>query len=435
MSRGYIYLLVEESFREMQSRLLIAIRAVQLGYDVVIGPQWALQSQAKTLPNGVALFKGNNSIQVQNMAAMRTAGHAIASIEEEVLGLIDESRILAHYDPNVVEHCDLILAQGAFQKNCLERRFPQFIGRTDITGNPRLDLLRAPLDRSIRESANTIRAQRGAFVLANSNYSSVNPVQGDTLTNFGGWVQAGFVDLDIPEDTDYYLSYCNWERENFHALLTFLGQAAHGNLAGRLVLRPHPAESVRRWREGLRNDNRIDIVEDRDHLAWIAASAVLVHTSCTTGLEAAILGTPALNIVTGDSRWPTYYAAGIANTCIANTMDAVSMAKALVNNPNNYSAGRELPPALKDHLLIEETSAAEKVAYALAQLHDKSQFSSLEQLDIADNRLARWQRKKFDVDIGVTRGHMNEFLLLLNIEEKIHIEELPGSSLLVRQLP
>jgi hypothetical protein len=71
----------------MQSRLLIAIYAARQGYSVVMGPQWALQRQAETLPKGVVLFKGNNTIQVTNIAAMRAAGHAVASLEEEVLGL------------------------------------------------------------------------------------------------------------------------------------------------------------------------------------------------------------------------------------------------------------------------------------------------------------------------------------------------------------
>ena len=218
------------------------------------------------------------------MAVMRAAGHAIASIEEEVLGLIDESRILANYDPDVVHYCDLILAQGVFQKASLERRFPRLIGRAETTGNPRLDLLRAPLDHYIRQSANAIRAQRGAFVLANSNYSSINPVHGDALTGFSGWLQGGFADPDVPADTEYFVSYCNWERENFQALLAFLGQAVEGDLAGQVVLRPHPAESVWRWQEGLRNDNRIEIVEDSDHLAWIDASSALVHASRASSL-------------------------------------------------------------------------------------------------------------------------------------------------------
>jgi len=366
------------------------------------------------------------------MARMRAAGHRVASIEEEVLGLIDEGRILSAYDPRVGRYCDLALAQGPFQRACLERRHPELAGKVAVTGNPRLDLLRQPLNTSVLRTAARIRERRGRFILVNSNYSSINPIRSDVLTGYRGWIQAGFLDPDAPADIEEFLSHCGWERENLRALLGFLDQATRGPLAGRVVLRPHPSESIRRWRDGFGDDSRVEIVQDSDHLAWIAASAGLVHTSCTTGLEATLLGTPSLNIVTGDWPWSHHYATMIASRAFTTIPDAVAAAVTCFNEAGDHSPRPDPPSELHAHYLIDTVSAAQRVAEALAALHVGTGFQDADPLDLADHALSDWQARKYSVTADEARGMLNEFVAALGTREPLAVEELAGASLLVR---
>lgn len=467
-SRGILYLLVEESAREMPARLLIAIQAARLGFEVVIGPQWALVAQARRLPPGVVLFKGNNRIQVDNMARMRAAGHAIASIEEEVLGLISEARIVEQYDRRIGAVCDLLLCQGDFQRDCLTRAFPGFAGAIETTGNPRLDFLRAPLNArtlAAAEAIRTARADRGPFILINSNYSSINPKHGDTLTNFRGWVQAGFVDLENQGDIDEYLDFCGWERQNLRALLRFFRAAGERGLGGRMVLRPHPAEATWRWREGLVGDiglgdnetGGIEIVEDGDHLAWIAASALLVHTSCTTGLEAAILGAPAINLDAASGPRSSDFGSYVANPRVTDPSAAAALAQARLDAPDQARAAAKPAPGWAEHWCVEETSAAEKIAHRLADLRDRRGLDGARDgggdgakdgrldgddgrdwdggggaLSLDDAGLTSWQVQKFAPDPAVVQNDLTEFLSMLGIPETVVLETLPGSSFLLR---
>jgi len=430
--RGMIYLLVEESAREMQARVLIAIHAARLGFEVLIGPQWALVEQAARIPKGAVLFKGNNRIQVDNMGLMRAHGHAVASIEEEVLGLISEERIVEQYDPRIGDVCDLLLCQGDFQRACLNRAFPAFRGAIETTGNPRLDLLRAPLNARTLRAADTIRAERGPFILINSNYSSINPRHGDTLTNFRGWVQAGFVDLGNPTDVEEYFDFCGWERQNLHALLGFLKDAGMTRLAGRMILRPHPAEAAWRWHAGLSNVGEVEIVEEGDHLAWIAASTLLVHTSCTTGMEAAILGSAAINLDAASGPRSRDFGCYVANPRVADPREAVAIAQAHLDNPDPTPATPAPSEALATHWCLEETSAAEKIAVCLGDLCRNKRLDDGDLLALGDVSLASWQNQKFTLDPAVVQGYLTDFLSLLAIPETVTLEDLPGSSLLLR---
>lgn len=439
MSRGKLYLLVEESAREMASRLLIAIHAARLGFEVVIGPQWLLPGQASRLPKGVVLFKGNNRIQADNMRLMRASGHAIASIEEEVLGLISEARIVEQYDRRINELCDLLLCQGEFQKNALAGAFPRFPGHMEATGNPRLDFLRAPLNARILKAAAAIRAARGPFILINSNYSSINPRHGDTLTNFGGWVQAGFVNPDSPGEVADYMEFCGWERQNLHALLSFIRGAAGIGLAGRMVLRPHPAEATWRWRRGLgaAAGTDIEIVEDGDHLAWISASELLVHTSCTTGLEAAILGARAINLDAADGPRSSEFGCFVANPRTSNPLEAVELARSCLESPAADGAAFAPPASVGGHWRIDEISAAEKIALSLADLHtsrglDGGDGGGGGDLKLDDAGLTDWQTRKFTVDVPTVRAYLADFRGMLGFSETFVVEELSGSSMLIK---
>jgi hypothetical protein len=61
-----------------------------------------------------------------------------------------------------------------------------------------------------------------------------------------------------------------------------------------IVLRPHPSENLEPWRQagaGLPNLR----VENRGSAApWLLAARCMIHNSCTTGVEAAAMGVPAI---------------------------------------------------------------------------------------------------------------------------------------------
>lgn len=62
------------------------------------------------------------------------------------------------------------------------------------------------------------------------------------------------------------------------------------------VVRPHPAEDESYWQTKYQDADSVHVVTGTGHIPWTMAAEVLVHTTCSTGMEAAILGTPALSV-------------------------------------------------------------------------------------------------------------------------------------------
>jgi hypothetical protein len=61
-----------------------------------------------------------------------------------------------------------------------------------------------------------------------------------------------------------------------------------------VVVRPHPSESHARWREMAGRLPNVHVVYENGAQPWLMACACLIHNGCTTAVEAAMLGRPAL---------------------------------------------------------------------------------------------------------------------------------------------
>ena len=320
-----LYFLIEETSRELASRVLLCTIAAERGLSSAIIPQWAIWEQFDRLPPGIVIFKGSNTLQTRHMFAAHKAGHLVAAIEEEALGLSLDTQIQRLFDPRIIQACDLILAQGNHLRDVIVSKDPALADRVIVTGNPRIDLLRPPFSAKIMAQAREVQRVHGDYVLINSNIGSVNPRVEDTYFDFIACLQVGLIRANNTGDRADFMAWCGWERDNLDLLARLIGTYLERPDYPKLIIRPHPSENVAKWREAYRDETGVSIIQEGDHLPWTAGARLLIHTGCTTGTEAVLLGTPALSLQGGTSRWHNVSTSNHVNPT-ANTVDqAISM--------------------------------------------------------------------------------------------------------------
>lgn len=438
--RRIFYLLIEESDREFLARCLMALIAARQGYDVVIGPQWLIWEQLDHLPPGVMLFKGNNKIQASNMARAKQAGHLVASIEEEVLGLAGEQQIRFYYPPNILSACDLFLVQGQFQAECLARHIPAIADRTVVVGNPRVDLLRAPFTDDFQRHALQLRETHGEFVLLNTNFGAINPAHGDSLTFSKLVFQVGVLNENNPDDRAYFMDRLSWERDNAKAIIEFAHGLADKRPGTRIVLRPHPAESMERWNHYLGPTPPVSLIREGGHLPWMLASEAMVHTGCTTGLEAAILGTPTLSLMVGDNPWHGSAISNIANPTARTVAEALDRVIAHLDGTDGVSLladMRELDYAY--HLSTRpETLSARRVIEALVGLHetlDVTPIANSPTIEASRNTpLQDWQSHKYTITLQYARRTVASVSAALGYSDAVEVDTIAGGAIVIRAI-
>jgi surface carbohydrate biosynthesis protein len=290
----FLYLPVEVAARELDSKLLIAYFAVTAGFEVIIGQKWLMQRNLGRMPPGIMLFKTLTAVDARFMRAAHAQGHAIASIDEEIPGLIARNEGLRWVSPAAVEACDLIFALGEEHQQALLGRFPEQRDKYVTVGNPRWDLLRREFVGSHAKEVAEVREEFGRFLLINTNLGFINSGKGTTDQMVRKLERGGKFDRRKPADAEFLAQHLRLERASLEGLKALLPRLADTFPDHRLVLRPHPSENAATWKAIVDPIPRAQVIRRGSVVPWILASDCLIHTYCTTGVEAFALARPAI---------------------------------------------------------------------------------------------------------------------------------------------
>jgi surface carbohydrate biosynthesis protein len=288
--RSTLIIPVESQVRELDAKLLLACAAAERGFPVVMGSRAYVHHAMASFPKGVYLAKSMRKMSDRMFGIISKLGHEIVAWDEE--GLVrfpDRFYYQRRLSAKALRNVQILLAWG----NDDARAFRAFEGYPGcpihVTGNPRIDLMRAALRPSFDPEVQEIRARYGDFVLVNTNFSGLNHFH-DGLSELKWNLE--------PEDevvADPFMAgraaFRNEILGHFKQLVPALSRLLPDHT---VVVRPHPSENHQLWRDVAQGLDNVEVVNEGNVHPWVIASKALIHNGCTTAVEAAILGTPAV---------------------------------------------------------------------------------------------------------------------------------------------
>ena len=318
----FLYMPMEIASRELDSRLLIALFANRAGLEVIIGPKWLLQKNARWMPKGFWIFKTLTPGDAKAMVRIKRLGHRIGAIDEEMPGLGEGAKRLHWIDKRCVDSSEAIFCLGESHVCSMEAVYPDDTEKLVITGNPRWDLLRPELRKLYAEDAASIKQKYGRIILINTNTGTVNSAKKSVAGHVRAMYRDGRMDRHSDEDQAFLDDVLEFEKANFAAIPTLARRLEQEFPEHTVVLRPHPTEKLEPYQTELGGQPRIKIIREGPAAAWLSAAEVLIHTSCTTATEAFALGLPAICFETAPSSMHSYLLSG-ALSIIAKDEDGV----------------------------------------------------------------------------------------------------------------
>lgn len=292
-----VYVPIEESNRELHSKLLVTGELLKKSVTVILGRQPMMIGNLPFVPPGVVLFKGMNAMPAYLMHRLPDYGHVSVATDEEVLGLADAFAMSRIMDATIGPVCDKFFAQGQFHADAMAKYIPESAAKIRVVGNARIDLLREPFrERFVRE-AEEHRAAYGDYVLIDTNLGRINSRWGGSEEVLNVLERVGWLDRNIPQDMEYHNLQIRTEQANVIILRRTLEQLSDLFPKRNFVIRPHPSEREEPWRQAYENYPNVHVTKEGTHVPWLLGSDLMFHTGCTTGLEAEILGVPCMSLL------------------------------------------------------------------------------------------------------------------------------------------
>ena len=291
---------VENQVRELDSKLLLACIAARRGFRSVIGSRREMHIRITSFPRSIYLAKSMPVHKNIIFRIMRKLGHEIVAWDEEALVHPQaETYYRRRVCPRGIRYASHLFAWGEDNAE-LWRQYPYLPSGMPIhvTGNPRGDLLRHELRGIYQVDAEKLRRTYGDFILVNANFNHVNAFSPD-LNLFRPVKQAG----DEPKfgraakgmSRDYAEGLRDHKQavlQDFQRLIPALEKAFPEYT---IVVRPHPTENHEIYRNIATQCTRVRVTNEGNVVPWILASKAVIHNGCTTGVEAYIMGVPAIS--------------------------------------------------------------------------------------------------------------------------------------------
>ena len=369
-----LYLPIEVKKREYHAKLLLALYALERGYQVVIGPKASIYSNIKNFSPGIIIGTGITSDIGARLLRAKAAGHiAVAFDEEGLVGDNQEVQMTAKIKDDILRRIDYFFTWGMYHDELVKQIAPELENYSAI-GNMRFEILKQKYRSFFEKDVQAIAKRYGKYILINTNFGFVNSViSGEYILQLN---ESYFGDIDNESHSKEMIEY---EKEVFESFRALVSSLAKNNITINFILRPHPSENIETWKKLLRAPNII--VENRGSvIPWIIASQAVIQKNCTTATEAVYLDRPVITYcVKHESRFSSIISDKIG--CLCRTEEEVMKA---LENPEKLKEQLEKDKQLLSGY-VSNMETSENVGTAVLDVLDRFDVPAHDKINLMFN--------------------------------------------------
>lgn len=396
--RPIILVSIEHKQREIQSKLLVALNLIDLGYQVFFGSADAIHEVA-TRANCQCLILHKGPLRVRP-TKYKNRGHRFAILDEEGGPSVPRSLVrdfcLSRYSSLETEPVDLVMLPSQSYADVLAELYPNS-SRYEVTGWPRVDFWNMPRRSELLHSADLLRQEYGRFILF--------------PTSFGKITNPDFIDPRAKSPNVWERKVHAFRSEAFERyvkLLTYMDSALPSGW--QIIVRPHQSERDADWDRIVTRLHNVKVVRKGPLAPWISASEGLLTWGSAAVLEASAMGKKCVSFGVeegiGLTDSPSFELCLNVRT-EAEALDALTGKLQLTQNLES-----KVPSLTEFFKHTDSTTSARRVALAL----DRLRPVPVSELKInCPMKFAIWTRfvlsggKKLLQDVGILQYHKTAY--------------------------
>lgn len=281
--------------RELNGYLLLANKAVNRGWNVLIGTKREIFTHMHAIPKGVVFLKSLTTDDIGNIDKLKAAGHT--PVSQDIEGLVYTSMdefVTVRFNAEAVRKVAQIYFWGDVQCNAVKEAFPDYAERMYSTGSPVADVWHPDMAPLFKERIADIKKRFGRYIVLPSSFGTANHYmgkQGNTnMMKDGNYIS----DEKERMFFEYWMAYEDHLEKMFQAYLKIVPDIARAFPDHHLIIRPHPSESHESWKKAAQGYNNITVIFEGGVAPWLLGADAVLHWGCTTGIEAYLMGKPVI---------------------------------------------------------------------------------------------------------------------------------------------
>jgi surface carbohydrate biosynthesis protein len=308
MKQSIVLQSVDSPRRDMEWRLFVASKLAERGISSVIGSKAAIRGIHARSTNCIILGRLNS-----NTGRTRADNNYVKEMETKKTALFfihDEGGLYfkgeyAEWVRRIYpeeyfssEALKKVLFWGEAQKNVFEDSPERH--KFQVAGFPRFDLCKPEFESIDSTAVNDLKKKYGNFILICGRFAAVNMVADDPPSlgrrSYDMRVESGSLKTQKKEEILRSM-FGAWEKTSleFSQFVHAVARLALDFPKLNIVLRPHPAEKESFYKEAFSHFQNVFIDKSGDVRPFIRASFTVLHSECTTGLEAELSRKPNIN--------------------------------------------------------------------------------------------------------------------------------------------
>ena len=293
-----IYILVEITSRELDSKLLIAILAAARGHQVILSD---LEGIVKGTEKGIlapGIFHTKSitptDYKLKNHQFFIDKGFKVTSLDEEagvdLTGYEEFSK--TRFSDKSIELASAVFAWGDDDVDTLKKKYSKYASKIHKTGSPRVDLWKSKFSNYWKMPKS---APQKPFLLISSNMGASNGYM-QMHEWYKSRYKSGYYDRDPNLIKDQFIRTSESILKT-GAFIEAIKYLANNNNGYDIVLRPHPIENIEAWKIYLDGIPNVHVIREGSISPWVKNAFAVMHNGCTTALEATVSGKPLVTYV------------------------------------------------------------------------------------------------------------------------------------------
>jgi len=295
---------MENQVRELNTYILISIIAAFRGYRIYLGTHFSIFKLLKLKKNSGGVFINKGSVIKSFSQLIKKKCDKLIIIDQEISPgysnyFYDFSIPARHYE-DTLSYVDRYYCINDKVKKIAEKTLLKENSKLKIiaVGWPRFDIMTNQFSHVFQNHIKKLKKKYKNFILFNSDFGLVSKEDIKVFNNTTIFRKATkqFVKKNYKIKNDIK----DHAIKDFEKFKIFLLKIVKKIGNKKIVIRPHPAESLLEWEKFSKRSNKIFLEKPNyDVSSAILAATHIIHRGCTTGYQSLVSGkkTAYLNLI------------------------------------------------------------------------------------------------------------------------------------------